>query len=558
MKAKQFAFGEATAGVLDLLVVTSKNEVMRFRQAGLGSGWVKTDPQPFIGDKIQQLATAVDSLGQLQLVGLTTSGKVIRQRQASAGNLNWNPPKTIAGLSAKQVSVASNHNNFDLLEIFFIDHHNVILHLRQQNVADDANDWGNSGPLLQSKPTGREFVVGQNADNRLELFVVDTNTNLFHIWQTSTADTTQWSDKTRFPGASAKQVTVASNQDGRLELFYVGTDDNLYHNWQVVPKGNWVGETIVPGYSGKQVGVAQNAGDGHLELFWVDKNNALQHSWQTLPNSGWINTNGIGGSVATTTPLGGFENLILRSGNCGLLTDVAVTIFLTQDLVYSTDGKPGSGLPSAKGFSWQLNCVGRTADYAVFQQYAIGFDGSHIYVQVNNWTIDPADTEFNGFDWIKNSKENLVSLSGHKIPAGYQLSIRLTNDGVGNITSGTFLVIDAKGDDAGKKTIDVKSAIAGPIVDMQLNLVGPGSGESVTLTSGAGSIEYVASSFLTAIDTPPLCSSTFGLADTAEDSNSAYGPMSPNPSNVLQQTFSVSVGAAPERLRKRTRRPPTP
>jgi hypothetical protein len=93
---------------------------------------------------------------------------------------------------------------------------------------------------------------------------------------------------------------------------------------------------------------------------------------------------------------------------------------------------------------------------------------------------------------------------------------------------------------------------------MQLNLVGPGSGESVTLTSGAGSIEYVASSVLTAIDAPPLCSSTFGLADTAEDSNSAYGPMSPSPSNVLQQTFSVNVGAAPERLRKGPRRPPTP
>jgi hypothetical protein len=84
VKAKQFAFGEATAGVLDLLVVTSKNELMPFRQAGLGSGWMKTDPQPFIGDKIQQLTAAVDSLGQLQLVGVTTSGKVIRQRQASA------------------------------------------------------------------------------------------------------------------------------------------------------------------------------------------------------------------------------------------------------------------------------------------------------------------------------------------------------------------------------------------------------------------------------------------------------------------------------------------
>lgn len=555
VKAKQFAFGEAIAGVFDLFVVTTKNEVTRFRQAGLGSGWVRTDPQPFTGDKIQQLATAVDSSGHLQLVGLTKAGGLIRQRQTSAGNSNWNPPQTIAGVSAKQVAVAPNPNNSGMLEIFFVDQHNILSHLRQQNVADDIHGWGNSGPLLQSKPTGKEFVVGQNADGRLELFVIDTTTNLFHIWQTSTVDTTQWSDKTRFPGASAKQVTVASNQDGRLELFYVGTDDDLFHNWQAVPNGDWIGETIIPGYSGKQVGIAQNAGDGHLELLWVDKNNALQHSWQTLPNAGWINTNGTGGSVGTTTPLGGSGNLILRSGNCGLLTDVAVTITLTQDLVYSANGKPSSG-GSAKGFSWQLNCVGRIADFAVFQQYVIGFSGSHIYAQVNNWAFDPAAAL--GFDSIINSPGNLVGLSGHKIRAGYQLSITLTNDGVGNITSGTFLVIDPKGDNVGKKTINVQPSIEGPIVDMQLNLVGPGSGESVTLTSGAGSIEYVASSILTAAEIPPPCAGFMGSMDTAETSNSAYGPMSANSSNVLQQTFSVNVGAVPESLRKRALRPPTP
>jgi hypothetical protein len=557
VKAKQVAFAEATAGVLDLLVVTSKNEVIRFRQAGLGNAWVKTDPQPFSGDKIQEVAAAVDSMGQLQLVGLATSGKVLRQRQMSSGNLNWNPPQTMAGLSAKQVAVAANNNNSGLLEIFFIDHHNVISHVPQLNVADDSSTgWDNNSPL-PGNPNGKEFIVGQNSDFRLELFIIDTHSRLFHIWQTSKTDTTPWSAYTRFPGASAKQVAVASNQDGRLELFYVGTDANLYHNWQATPNGNWIGETVIPGYSGKQLAVAQNAGDSHLELFWVDKNNELQHSWQTLPNAGWMNTNGLGGNAATASPLGGSANLILQSGNCGLLVDVAVTIYITQDIAFSSNGKPSSG-SSVKGFSWQLNCVGRAADFALFQQYVICFDGTDIYGCINNWTIDPADTKNAGFDKLILSEESLASVSGHKIPAGFQLIIVLTNDGVGNITSATFLVIDAKGDNVGKKTINVKSSIAGPIVDMQLNLVGPASSETVTLTSGAGSIEYAASSILTANGTPPPCAGIQGGRDTAEDSNSAYGPMSASASNVLQQTFSVNVGAPPMRLRKGPRRPPTP
>ena len=558
VKAKQFALGGATSGTLDLLMVSTSDAVSRFRQAALGSGWAKTDPQPFAGKKIQQLAAVADSVGQLQLVGLTTSGAVIRQRQMSAGNLNWSAPQTVAGISAKQVAIAANPNNANLLEIFFVDHHNVISHLRQQDVADDVNGWGTSSPLLPSKPTGKEFAIGRNADGRLELFVIDTNTHLFHIWQTSTADTTLWSDKARFPGDSASQVAVAPNQDGRLENFYVGTDANLFHNWQAVPNGDWIGETIIPGYSGKEVAVAQNAGDGHLEVFWVDKNNSLQHSWQTLPNAGWINTNGAGGSVASPATLGGSENFILRTGNCGLLTDVAVTIFITQDIVFTENGKPLPGNSSAKGFSWQLNCVGRTDDLAVLQQYVFGFDGGHIYCQVNNWTPDPGNTNENGFKALINSKDNLVALSGKKIPAGYQLVITLDNDGIGNITSGTFLVIDPKGDNVGtKKTIDLKSSIVGPIVGLQLNLVGPASGESVTLTSGAGSIEYVASSILTANPAPPGCAGDFGGMDTAETSNSAYGPISANASNVLQQTFSVNVGGTPLVLRKSRRRPPT-
>jgi hypothetical protein len=120
------------------------------------------------------------------------------------------------------------------------------------------------------------------------------------------------------------------------------------------------------------------------------------------------------------------------------------------------------------------------------------------------------------------------------------------------------LVIDPKGDNVGKKTININASIVGPIVEMQLNLVGPGSGESVIFTSGAGSIEYVASSLLTASATAPFCAGLSGAMLTAETSNTAYGLISADPSNLLQQTFTVSVGGTPFVFHGRTLRPPTP
>ncbi len=555
LKAKQFSLCQSQGGALDLFVVGSKNEILHFRQSTLGNAWTSITPAPFAGTKVEQLSAVTDSLGNLQLVAVATNGHISRQRQAPDG-INWNSAQSL-GQSGKQVAIAANPNNSNLLEIFFIDQHNVISHLRQQNAADDVHGWGASTPLLTSKPTAKEFVVTQNVDGRLEIFAIDTNTHLFHIWQVSNLDTTQWSDKTRFAGDAAKQISVTLNEDGRLETFYIGTDDNLYHNWQSISTGNWVGETIVPGYSGKQVAVAQNVGDGHLEVFWIDKNNALQHSWQTEPNSGWTNTSGLGGPATAPPTLEGNENYILLTGNCGLLTDVAVTISITQDLVLKSDGKPVLGLPAVDGLAWQLNCAGRTDDLALLQQYVIVFTEAHIKAQVNNWAIDPG-SKLNGFKQLINSEETLVGLSGHKIPAGFQFVITLNNDGFGNITSATFLAINPNGDNVGKKTINIKSAIVGPIVEMQLNLVGPGDGESVTLLSGAGSIEYVASSILTASANAPACSGLAGAMLTAEASNATYGTMSADPSNLLQQTFAVAVGATPFALHKETLRPPTP
>jgi hypothetical protein len=133
--------------------------------------------------------------------------------------------------------------------------------------------------------SGKQIVIGQNADSRLEVFYVGTNNDLYHRWQL-TPNGLIWSAETRFPSDSAQQIAVGRNADGRLEIFYVGTNNDLYHNWQVAPNGGWAGETRFPGDSAKQVAVGNNA-DGRLEIFYVGTNNDLYHNWQVAPNGAW-------------------------------------------------------------------------------------------------------------------------------------------------------------------------------------------------------------------------------------------------------------------------------
>jgi hypothetical protein len=93
---------------------------------------------------------------------------------------------------------------------------------------------------------------------------------------------------------------------------------------------------------------------------------------------------------------------------------------------------------------------------------------------------------------------------------------------------------------------------------MQLNLVGPASGETVTFTSGAGTIDYLASSLLAANETFPTCVQFGGDTLTQETANSSYGPMSAEPSNFLQQTFAVNPGGPPLMMKGARLQPPTP
>jgi hypothetical protein len=181
----------------------------------------------------------------------------------------------------------------------------------------------------------------------------------------------------------------------------------------------------------------------------------------------------------------------------------------------------------------------------------IGYDGSNLYGQVNNWKIDPNDPS--KFDVLINDSAALATVSGQRLPAGWRLLISLGNDGNGNITGATFSVVDPKGNNAGKHSTSIGKSDQAPIMGFEMVLVGPGNGESVMLSSGSGSFQYVASSLVNVSVDIPVCAET---SVTEETANTLYGSMSADASNILTQRFSLAAPGITMMRRVGPRRPP--
>lgn len=244
-------------------------------------------------------------------------------------------------------------------------------------------------------------------------------------------------------------------------------------------------------------------------------------------------------SDAVTTPghiLGSNFNYPIQN-NCSPLTDVTVTVDLFTDLTFTANGAPLAGLGSATGYTWQLNCFSSSDETDAAQQYVIGLRDGEIIGQIDNWKVDKKTEVYNSVVNLQNSP------SPKTIPAGYKLRIILSNDAIGNITGATFAVYDGTGAVAGSQTIILPAADIAPIVAFQMNLVGPASGESVTLASGSGTITYTASNQLSVKASTPDCIDV--MFSTVETSNCIYGELSATSSYYVQQTFNINGSAQP-------------
>ena len=185
------------------------------------------------------------------------------------------------GGSSHGLAVGANADG--RLELFYVGTNSNLYHNWQ--TAPNSLFW--AGEVHFADNSAKQIAVARNADGRQEIFYVGTNNDLYHNWQTA-PNSEVWAGETRFANNSAQQIAVGQNLDGRLEIFYVGTNGDLYHNWQTAPNSQvWAGETWFRGNSAKRVAVGRNA-DGRLEMFYVGTNNDLYHNHQTAPNgNGW-------------------------------------------------------------------------------------------------------------------------------------------------------------------------------------------------------------------------------------------------------------------------------
>jgi hypothetical protein len=169
----------------------------------------------------------------------------------------------------------------------------VVWHIWQNPTP--ATGWSSWG-VLGSPPGGvapRFLVVGQNADGRLELFVLGTTGDLWHIWQqpAPTGGWSGWGSLGAPPGASLISLALGRNADGRLEAVAVGTDGALWHIWQVSPNSGWSGWGTLGAPGGgvtPQLPVVARGADGRLDVFATANPTALWHIRQDPASAtGW-------------------------------------------------------------------------------------------------------------------------------------------------------------------------------------------------------------------------------------------------------------------------------
>jgi len=147
--------------------------------------------------------------------------------------------------------------------------------------------WESLGGLLESPPR----VVAW-APNRLDIFVVGTDSALWHRWW----DGSSWGGWESLGGILASPPEVVSWNTNRLDVFALGTDHALWHRWW--DGSSWGGWESLGGILTSPVSAVSWA-PNRLDVFGLGTDNALWHRW--WDGSSWGGWESLGG-ILTSPP----------------------------------------------------------------------------------------------------------------------------------------------------------------------------------------------------------------------------------------------------------------
>ena len=258
---------------------------------------------------LNQVAGTVglDAQGQLEVFAVGTDGALWQiQQERTPNSLGWsnwlslgNPPGVQIGVPGGSAPVVGT-NQDGRLEVFLVASDSALWHNWQVNTTGGGwSGWQSMGGSLQMLPG-----VGRNGDGRLEVFSVGTDSALWHVWQVNTTGG-GWSGWASFGGTGTSFPVVGLNRGGTLdnclEVLVIGDDipvHHMYHLWQLSAGGGWSGWTSLGGYISPDPSLGQNQ-DGRLEVFAIGNDvfsgSNVTHDWQNAAGTtNWSGFNSLG------------------------------------------------------------------------------------------------------------------------------------------------------------------------------------------------------------------------------------------------------------------------
>ena len=145
--------------------------------------------------------------------------------------------------------------------------------------------WESLGGVLESPPR----VVAW-APNRLDIFVVGTDSALWHRWWDGLA----WGGWESLGGVLTTPPEVVSWGTNRLDVFALGTDHALWHRWW--DGSSWGGWESLGGVLTSSVSAVSWA-PNRLDIFGLGVDHALWHRW--WDGSSWGGWESLGGTLTS-------------------------------------------------------------------------------------------------------------------------------------------------------------------------------------------------------------------------------------------------------------------
>ncbi len=270
-----------------------------FRRAAWGTSDTHINP-----------CVANTSDGRMELFAIGNSGSLYHTYQTNA-NGSWSGWTAMGG-SADKWSVnalpAVGVNHGGRLEVFVVGTNGAIYHVYQKVAGSSAaTNWSAFSVVSSSRVNQTaKLAVGNWANGALDLFVIGTDTVLYHNYQTTTGNSTSWSGFLSLGGnwEENADISVASENDGRLDVFVIGGLGSLHNNFQTA-----INSTTWNGWNNLSSAVSITArtavsrdSTGRLNLFVIGTDGIAYYRTETAANTptSWASWASLGANTWAT------------------------------------------------------------------------------------------------------------------------------------------------------------------------------------------------------------------------------------------------------------------